>query len=183
MPAPAVRIGGKKAPRMAIIKKKVELSEDVKLKHALSSRGYTTKVIPDVESCCFIAEDKTVLNYRSPVISGVFLRDEQPVGYIVMGEGEILGGGQPDRPTFDLETIAAALSKQGVDIKDLVKKVEEGDQGSMEKIFEILRQTNFSGDEKGDDEGDDQGEDKGDEEGDDQGEDKGEDKDDEEQNK
>ncbi|KAI5191179.1 hypothetical protein NECID01_1348 [Nematocida sp. AWRm77] len=142
-PQPAVRIGGRGAPRRTV-QKKAETGNNLdKVKSVLGSSGYTVKPVAGVENCSFIGKDNTVINYPTPTVQAVFHKDNQPIGYILQGRGEILNGG--NKPTFDLETIVAALGERGIDIKDLVKKVEEnGDKQAMEEICRILKETDFS---------------------------------------
>lgn len=147
-PQPAVRIGGRGAPRRIIQKKPESTSGLDKLKSVLSSSGYGLKKITEVENCSFVGHDHTVINYQTPEVQALFHKDNQPIGYILKGKGELLsGGGGGNKPNFDLETIAAALAEKGININDLVKKVEEsGDKQAFAEICDILKQTDFSKD-------------------------------------
>ncbi|KAI5186042.1 hypothetical protein NEHOM01_1245 [Nematocida homosporus] len=146
-PLQAVRIGGKKAPRRMIQKKEVKVDNSAKLGQALTGLGYRTQAVSEVENCSFMGQEGTVINYSSPDVSAVFHKDDKPVGYIIRGRGEVLNkGGQP---SYDLETITQVLSQKGINIKDLVKRVEEdGDRKALDEIVELIKGVKFSGPEE-----------------------------------
>jgi hypothetical protein len=148
---PAVKIGGRGAPRRPMPKKKAvsEEKKEVNLPAALASSKYRSVRIEKVSNCCFVGKDGTMVSHNAPKVCAIFHKNKLPVGYIVTGEGELTEGGRT--PTFDLDVVKKVLAEKNIDIEDLAKKVEAGDKSALEKIIEKLKDVDFSGEERKED--------------------------------
>lgn len=138
-PMPAVRIGGKKAPRRPVVKKEQKTPGDAEIKNVLSSGGYKVQEVPAVENCSFVGKSGMSISYKNPEVLAILPSEKNvPIGYVIKGKSEVLSSNQAV-PTFDLEAAKNLLEKQGVDVEPLIKKLSEGDKGAFEKIVELLR--------------------------------------------
>ncbi|OAG29029.1 hypothetical protein NEDG_01168 [Nematocida displodere] len=141
---PAVRIGGKKAPRRVVVKKTVAVEPNAKLFKVVNNQGYKTQPVAEVENCSFIGKSGMVVNYTGPELTAIYHKDNQPIGYILNGKGELINKGSGDGPSFDLETVKALLAKKGIDIDPLMKKVAKGDKDALGEIITLLKEVDFS---------------------------------------
>lgn len=131
----AIKIGGKRAPRRAPSKRQVSADNDKGFLTALSSNGYKCNEVKDVDCCSFMAENDSVINYQAPEIKSV-TKDNMVIGYIIKGKGELLG---ENNKNFNLDTIVKYLSSKGINVEDLVEKVQKGDKKALEDILEIVK--------------------------------------------
>lgn len=145
--APAVRIGGKGAPRRAMPKKVVKVqdagNEEAKLESALSANRYKAHVIDKVTNCSFMGKNGLIVNYDAPEVRAVFHKDKFPVGYILKGEGDVLSPGEGKVPTFDLDVLKKVLAEKNIDVEQLVKQVSGGDKAALDQIVAKLKDVSF----------------------------------------
>ncbi|KAI5171164.1 hypothetical protein NEFER03_0566 [Nematocida sp. LUAm3] len=135
----AVRIGGKKAPRRAPPKKTSTVDHAARLQTSLTTNGYKTQPVPDVTNCSFISKTGMAVNYSSPNVSAIYHKDNQPIGYIIKGKGELLNGGPNGNSSADLSMLKDLLAKKGIDIESIMKRVESGDKAALEEVMEVLK--------------------------------------------
>ncbi|KAI5167532.1 hypothetical protein NEIRO03_2057 [Nematocida sp. AWRm78] len=131
----AVRVGGKKAPRRAPTKKQVDADNDKGFMTALSAGGYKCNEVKDVDCCSFMADTDSVINYKTPEVKAV-TKDNVVIGYLIKGKGELLG---ENNRNFDLDSIIKYLSSKGVNVEELVEKVQNGDKKALEEILELVK--------------------------------------------
>lgn len=141
-PMPAVRIGGKKAPRRPIPKKTQKGPGDAEIRSALVSSGYNVQTIPKVESCSFVGNSGMSISYSNPEVSAIISNDKSAnIGYVIKGKSKVINSSNQAVPTFDLEAAKSLLEKQGIDVEPLIKKLSEGDASALENIIELLRES------------------------------------------
>ncbi|KAI5190861.1 hypothetical protein NEMIN01_1263 [Nematocida minor] len=139
----AIKIGGKKAPRRIPTRRQIDADNDKGFLTALAGNGYKCNEVKDIDCCNFMAENDSVINYQTPEIKAV-TKDNTIIGYIVKGKGELLGD---NNKNFDLDTIVKYLSSKGINVEDLVERVQNGDKKALEEILEIVKKSAVEEDE------------------------------------
>lgn len=132
----AVKIGGKRAPRRAPTKRQVSADNDKGFLTALAANGYKCSEVKDVDCCSFMGESESVINYPTPDIQSI-TKDNMIIGYIIKGKGDLLA---KDR-NYNLDTIVKYLSSRGINVEDLVERIQNGDKAALNEMLEVLKKS------------------------------------------
>lgn len=138
---PAVRIGGKKAPRRVARKKTPEVDNDVKVKNALALNNYKLHSLGKIDTCSIHLRSGDTFTYEKPTIDRIHGQDKNnPVAGYLIRTGIKHEDNAATKPQIHLRDLAELVKNtKGVDISSLVERAEQGDKSVIPEILKHLQ--------------------------------------------